>query len=115
MESVWLAGECADGAEVDNVTRELGIHGLFDIGADLHVVAATGRAELFHAGNFICETDATRTLDAAIHGGFHEGAEVLVLHGSLAGYFVEASAVRTVAHGLILKVAFATLVTNGAV
>lgn len=42
-------------------------------------------------------------------------ANVLVLHGTLAANLVEATAVSAVPHGLVLEIALATLVANGAV
>ena len=45
----------------------------------------------------------------------NQRSNVLVLNGALAPELVEASAVRTVSHRLVLEIAFASLVANGAV
>lgn len=44
-----------------------------------------------------------------------EGTDVLVFHCSLASDLVKAASVGTVTHGLVLKIALASLVTDGAV
>ena len=56
---------------------------LLDVGADFHVLAARGGAEIGHAGHFGDEADAARAMDAARHHRLHQRAEVLVLHRAL--------------------------------
>ena len=56
---------------------------LLDIGADLHVLAAAGGAQLRHAGDLGGEADAAGAVDAAGHVGLDQRAEVLVLNRPL--------------------------------
>ena len=42
-------------AEVDDIPRQLGHDHLLDVGADLHVVAPAGGAEVFHSGHLAGE------------------------------------------------------------
>ena len=84
-----------------------------DVGADLHVLAAAGGAELLDAGDVLAEAHAARAVDAARHVGGHQRAEVLVLHHALA--LVEARRVAAEAHREILQLALAALVADRAV
>jgi hypothetical protein len=78
----------------------------------LHIISTAGRTELFDPSSLIREPNAARTLDTPIHGCLDEWPKVFVLDSALAGYFVETRPVRAISHGLILEVAFTTLVTN---
>ena len=100
-------------AQVDHVARQLGRQRLFHVGADLQVLAAAGGAELRHAGDLGGEADAAGAVDAPGHDGLDQRPQVLVLHGALA--LAVAAAVEPVGHGLVLQVAFAALVADGAV
>jgi hypothetical protein len=81
----------------------------------LHVVPAARGTELFNTGDFIREPHAACALDTSVHGRLDKGTEILVFDGAFTSDFVETCAVCTVAHRLVLKVAFSTLVTNGAI
>ena len=105
--------ERADGAEVGDVALELGAHRGLEIGRDLHVLAAPDRAEVGDARDLGREADAARAVDAAVHLGRDEGADVLVRHGALV--LVVARRVDPVGHRLVLQVALAALVADRAV
>jgi hypothetical protein len=78
----------------------------------LHIIPTASCTELFDASNLIREPNAARTLNTPIHGCLDEWPEVFVLDSALAGYLMETRPIRAVSHGLILEVAFTTLVTN---
>src|SRR4029079_3092215 len=65
------------------------------------------------AADFGREADAARALDAAVHRGLDQSAEILVLDRALV--FGEAAGVDAVAHRLVLQVALAALVADRAV
>ena len=115
VERVWPARQSANGAKIDDVSRELRIHGLRDVGADLHVVPTTGCTELFNTGNLIGEAHTSRALNAPVHGRLNKGAEILVLNSPLAGDLVEARPIRAIPHRLVLQITLATLITDGAI
>jgi hypothetical protein len=81
----------------------------------LHIVSTASGTELFDASSLIREPNAARTLDTPIHGCLDKWPKVFVLDSALASNLVETRPVRAVPHGLILKVAFTTLVTNWAI
>ena len=56
-EGVGLGSESSNGAQIDHVARELRHEHLLDVGADLHLVAATSSAEVFHSSNLGAEPD----------------------------------------------------------
>src|ERR1700745_3316020 len=86
---------------------------MLEIGRDLHVLAATGRAHFRRARDFSREADAARALDAAVHRGLDQRAKVFVFHRALV--LGEAPGVDAIAHRLILQVALAALVADRAV
>ena len=112
-EGVGLGGQRADRAEVDDVGRKLGAQCPLDIGADLHMLAAAERPQLLHPRHFRREAHAARAMDAAVHRGLDQGAEVLVAHRPLG--LGEAAMVHAVGHRLILQIAFPALVADRAV
>ena len=61
-EGVGLGRQRADGADVDDVTRQLAGEHLLDVGADLQVVASARRPQLFHARDLVAETNASGAL-----------------------------------------------------
>ena len=113
LEGIGLRGQRADRAEVDDVRLQLGGHRLLEIGGDLHVLAAAGRAELGDARHLGREADAPRAMDAAVHDRLHQRADILVLDRALV--LVEARRVDAVGHRLVLQVAFAALVADRAI
>ncbi len=110
---VGLRGQRADGAEIGHTGLEFRAHRLFEIGGDLHVLAAADGAEIRHAGDLAGEADAARAMDAAVHPCLHQRADVLVLDGALV--LVEAGRIDPVGHGLVLQVALAALVADRAI
>ena len=110
---IGLRGQRADGTKVDHVARQFRGYGVAHIGADLHVLAAPCEAKLFHAGDFGGEPHAPGAVNTAGHLGFDQGAEILVGNGALV--FFEPRPVEPVEQGLVLKVAFASLIANRAI
>ena len=88
-------------------------HRLFEIAGDLHVLAAADGAEILDARHLGAEPDAARALDAAGHDRLDQRPDILVLDGALV--LLEAAAVDAVGHGLVLQVALAALVADGAI
>src|SRR5205807_2176021 len=71
------------------------------------------RAHLRRAADLGGEADAARALDAAVHRGLDQRAEIFVLDRALV--LGEAAGVDTVAHRLVLQVALAALVADRAI
>ena len=113
LEAVWLAVQRAHGAQVDDVAREFVIDAVLDEGADLHVLAAPGGAELLDAGNVLPEAHAARAVDAAGHVGGYQRPEAQILDHALA--FVVTRHVATEAHRQVLQFALAALVADRAI
>ena len=128
---VRLRCQCTDGAEIDHVTRQLRHEQSFDVGADDHFATATRRTEITDTGHFVAETNAACTMDASIHARLHQWSDVLVLdrsgkeiqcspnsrgrwHAPFATELVvgETTAIATERHGLILQIAFTTLIAD---
>ena len=105
MESIRLARQGADGAEIDDISRHFCVHDFLDVCADLHVVATSSRAELINASDFIGKSDTPRAVNAACHDGLHEWSQVFVFDCSLAGNLMEARSVASVSHALVLQIA----------
>src|SRR5271169_1665350 len=112
-ECIRLRGQRPDRTQIDDVGRQFGIERALDIGRDLHVLAASGGAQLLDPGNFGQKADATRAMDAAGHVGFDQRAEILVADGALVLF--EPAAVEAVRHRLILQIAFAALIADRAI
>src|SRR5690606_32589334 len=109
-ERIRLRGERTDGAEIDDIARQLGGHGLFEIGRDLHVLAAAGRAQFLHARYFSRETDAARAVNAPRHESLDQRPHIFL--GNRALVLLIAAMVAAIGHGLVLQVAFAALVAD---
>src|SRR3546814_8243287 len=56
---------------------------MFQIGGDLHVLAAIDRADVLHARYFLGKAHAAGALDAAGHRRLDDGAHVFLGHGPL--------------------------------
>ena len=110
---IGLRGQRPDRAQIDDVGRQLGAERLFDIGSDLHRFAAPRRAELLDPGDLGQKTDAARAMDAAVHAGRDQGAQILVAHRSLV--FLETAAVEPVGHRLVLQIALPALIADRAI
>ncbi len=112
-EGIGLRGQRPHRAKIDDVGRKLAPQRLLDIGADLHVLAARGGAEIGHARHLGDKADAARAVDATRHHRLHQRAQVLVLHRALV--FLVARVVHPVTERLVLQVALAALVADRAV
>ena len=110
---IGLRGQRANRAEIDHVARKLGHHALLKVGGDFHVLAAADQPKLRHARDLGHEADAARALDAARHEGLDERPEIFLFHGALG--LAVAAAVLAIIEGLVLQVALAALVADGAV
>ena len=73
-----FGGQRADRAKIDDIAREFRANALSQIGRDLHILAAAGRAQIGHAGNFGGKADAARAMDAAGHHGLDQRADIFV-------------------------------------
>src|SRR4029077_675032 len=112
-EAEGLGDQCPHGAQVDDVSRELVVHGALYISTHRHVLAAADHAELLHAGNLFGEAYAAAALDAARHIGGDEGAQAVVRDRALA--LVVAGNVAAEAHRQVLQLALPALVADRAV
>ena len=113
LEGIGLRQQRADGAEIGDIALQLGVHRGFEIGRDLHVFAAADRAHVARAGDFRGESHAARAMDAAIHRGAHERADIFVFDRAL--ILGEARGIDAEGHGLILQIAFAALIADRAI
>src|SRR5690606_18076903 len=82
--AVRLVVQRTDRAEVDDVRRQLVLHGALDERADLGHLAATDRAELLEALNLLREAHAARAVNEARHVGGDQRSQVLVFDDALA-------------------------------
>jgi hypothetical protein len=114
-ESIGLRGEGTNGAEIDNVTRQLGVQVLLEVGSNLDIVTTSGGAHLRGTGNIVGESNTSGAVDTSVHGSLDQGTNVLILDSSLAANLVESASVRSVTHRLVLKITLTTLITDGAV
>ena len=112
-EGIGLRGQRAHRADIDEIALQLRGQRMLEIGRDLHVLAATGRAHFRRAADLGGEADATRALDAAVHRGLDQRAQIFVLDRALV--LGEAAGVDAIAHRLVLQVALAALVADRAV
>ena len=112
-EGVGLGCQRTDGAEINNIARELTGDSALKIAGDLHILAATNRADFFNPRHFFGKADTARALDAARHHRLDERAHILLGHGALV--LVIARATTSISHRLILQIALATLIANRAI
>ena len=108
-----LGRERADGAEVDDVARQLGGEEFGDVRADLGHAAAAGDAEVLDPRDFRGKSHAPRAVDAPRHHRLDQRAELFILHRALV--LGEPRAIGAVDQGLVLELALAALVADGAV
>ncbi len=113
LEFIGLGRQGAHRAEIDDVALELGGHGALEIGGDLHVLAAADGAQLLDPADFGGEAHAAGALDAAVHRGLDQRADIFVLDRALV--LGEAVLVDAIGHGLVLQIAFAALVADRAI
>ena len=106
-------GERAHGTQVYHVAGEFGVHGVLDIGAYTHVLAAAGGAQLHDAGDLLTETHAAGAVYAARHVGGDERPDILIHDDALV--LLETRHVAAVTHRQVLQLAFAALIADRAV
>src|SRR3546814_11866741 len=83
---------------------------MFQIGGDLHVLAAIDRADVLHAPDLLGKANAAGALDAAGHRRLDDGSHVFLGHGPLV--LVKAGVAASIGKRLVLKVAFSALVAD---
>lgn len=114
-EGIWFRRQGAYGTQIDNVTRQFTIQVLFQISANLHLVSSAGGPQLRGTCYVICKAHTACAVDASVHRSLDQRSNILILHSTLAAYFVEPSTIRAISHRLVLQVAFASLVADRAV
>jgi len=114
LEAEILAGERADGADIDGVERVIIVEPLARMDGEGGVTAAVDEAEDVVVDHFLGETDAARAHDAAFVVEDDAFADVDALR--LLHLFVgEAAALVAILDRVFLKLAFAGLIADGAV
>ncbi len=114
IERIGSRGERAHGTDIHRIAGEFGSERFLEICGNLHIFAAAGGAEIGHARNLRRKTHTTRALNAARHDRFNERAHVFVFDSALVLVeTVERGA--AIGHRLILQIAFATLIADGAI
>ncbi|GBF29720.1 hypothetical protein MnTg03_01296 [bacterium MnTg03] len=102
-----------DRTNIDHITRQFRGYGFFDKGADFDALAPAGKTQFWQPGNFITKTNATCAMNTAGEIGGDQGSDIFVhYHALLLGILRNAFAKP---HRHILKLAFATLITNRAI
>ena len=66
-ERVRLGREGSHGTNIDDVAGKFASEHLFDVRADLKIVASPRRAKLFNARDLVAESNATRALQYAMN------------------------------------------------
>ncbi len=108
-----LGGQSTNRAEINQVTGELRLEKRGKVSSNFGLFTTSKSSKNFETGDFGSKTNATGTVDATSSDSLNNRTQGLILNGALK--FKGASTVRTVGSSFILKVAFPTLVTNGAV
>ncbi len=86
---------------------------MLKVSRDLHILAATNRADFFNASHFLCKTDAACALNATSHRRFDQRSHIFLGHRALV--FFKARSAATISNALVLQVAFAALIANRAI
>jgi len=86
---------------------------LFEIGGDLHILAAIERADFVHASDFLGKAHAAGAVDAASHDRLDQRAHIFFGHGALV--FLIARAAAAIGNRLILQIALAALIADWAI
>ena len=92
---------------------QLGTHRGFEIGRDLHILAATDRTHVARARHFRREPHAARAMNAAVHRGFDQHADIFIFDRALV--FGIARRIDAEGNRLILQIAFAALIADRAI
>ena len=109
-EGVGLRCQRADRAKVDDIALKVRIERGVEVGRDLCILAPAGLAHLGDARHLGREAHAAGAGDAARHAGFDQRAKVQILVRALR--FTVAAEIDAIGDGLVLKVAFATLIAD---
>ena len=109
-----LAGQSTNGANVNHVAGQLGIHRITDEGLNFRVFTAVAHAKLHHTGHFLAKAHTARTVDAAAHF-FHADERTHILVENHPFLFLIARRRAAIPHRQILQLALATLIANGAI
>ena len=113
LEGVRPRCQRADRAQVDDIGAHLVGGGFFEIGGDLHVLAAIERADFVDARHFLGEAHAAGAMDAAGHLRLDQRTHVFLGDGALV--LVIAAGAPAIGHGLILQIALAALIADRAI
>ena len=113
MELGRLRRQRADRAEIDDIALQFRSQRALEIGRDFHILAASDGAQFGNAGHFGRETYTPRAMNASIHRGLDQRANIFVFNRALV--LGKAGCIDAVGHRLILQVAFAALVADRAV
>src|SRR5579862_1695713 len=105
-----LAVERADRTQINDVAGQLVIDAVLDVGANLHLLAASGGPHLLNARDALAEANAARALNTARHVGRDQGPQVLVLDHALA--LGETRHVASEPDGQILQLTLAALIAD---
>ena len=105
-----LGGQRANRAEINDVAGQFRNHAVGHIGADFHVLAAPGRAQLAQPGDLLAEPHATGAMNAAGHVGRDQRPDVLFLDHPLA--LDELRYAGAVTHRQVLQLALAALIAD---
>ena len=65
-ESVGFGRERPHRANIDDVSRQLGLEHHLDVSADLHVVATSGRAQVRYARDLVGESVASEIIERVV-------------------------------------------------
>ncbi len=112
-EGVGLRGQRPDRTEIDHVARKLGIERLFEIGRDLHVLAAADGPEIRHARDLGREADAAGAVNAAGHDRLDQWPHILLFDRALVLGIAAGSLAEI--ERLVLQIAFAALIADRAI
>jgi hypothetical protein len=95
------------------IARQFRPHRAFEVRGDLHVLAATDRADLLDARDLLGKTDAAGAMDAPRHHRLDQRPHVFLGHRALV--LDVARVALAVVEALVLQVALTALVADRAV
>ena len=113
LERIGFRCERAHGTEIDDVTRQLRLHGMLQIRRDLHILAAPDHADILDAGHFLGKAHAAGAVDAAGHHRLDDGAHIFLGHRALVK--LEAAHTLAIGHRLVLQIALTALIADRAI
>ena len=110
---IRLAYKRAHRAQVNDITLQVAVERLTQIGSDFAVFAAARLAHLCDPSHLCREPYTTCARNAAGHVSFNQQTEVQIVRGTL--WLAEAREIHAIGHSLVLQIALAALVTNRAI